>query len=63
MRRLTLRRYRVLARIQAVEDRMAWQDAKWQRVASFLLELGGGFALGFGLGLVALVEALLRLAR
>lgn len=58
--RMTLARYRVFARIQAAEDRQAWADAKWQRVLAFLLDLGGGFGLGFLLGLAVLSSALIE---
>jgi hypothetical protein len=59
-RRPSLREIRVRMRILAAAERAEWHDAKWQRVACVLLDLGGGFALGFALGLVTLVEVLLR---
>jgi uncharacterized RDD family membrane protein YckC len=56
----TLARIRVLHRIQAQEDRAAWEDAKWERVAAFLLDFVGGSALGIAFGLAVFVYALSR---
>jgi hypothetical protein len=61
-RRVSIKRYRVLARIQAHEDRAQWEDAKWQRLACFALDLVGGVGLGVALGLAAFLWALTKVA-
>jgi hypothetical protein len=58
VKRLSLKQIRVLARIHAVEERQAWEDAKWERVAAFVFDVIGGSALGVALGLAAFIFGL-----